>query len=485
MSTIEPIKTGLCLRVVEGSHQEPIHPLTRSVISVGRTTAETPYSSSYITFPEATLSRLHIVLTWEPGASAYMVHHRSQTNPTLLNGKPISRSELLKPGDFLSLGRLVLLLETCQADQVSPVSKQSDQLVLNVQNRVDSKSRVYSIPVQKSRLTLAFSTGRQTAAIAAEETGDLAQLVALPAEQDQELSFEFDPDTPCATVEAPFQGNPTIRRTVLPSGTLEVPLRVGTPLPMTAVDVVRHQDYQIWLSQGDGTSPPSGTLDRSSASPPPGSASVERVGGVLHFLNGAWKGATLTTPSHGSQAFDLGPRSKSFHHAVPLANTPTCRLTIQDGEAQIRVNELSDDQFVDINGNLLFTGESCKVFSGSSLLLGDSEFFWENPELHQRYTRFQIAAPDGTHEISKAEVKLGTAAHCEVRFKIPALAPVVGILKYDSSGFTYRHQNIAFPARVDGLETSAGLEAKVQSGSSLELAPGVTVQLEEPDLRSC
>jgi len=164
---------------------------------------------------------------------------------------------------------------------------------------------------------------------------------------------------------------------------------------------------------------------------------------------------------------------------------PTCQITVQDGQAQLRVCELSDDKFIDVNGELLYTGESTNLFSGSSLLLGESEFFWVVPSLHSAYSKFQILEKNDRYNITKAQVRLGTAAHCEIRFKSQALAPVVGFLEYTGSGFLYRHHNIALPARIDGVETSAGLEVPIRVGSILELAPGVRVSLGEREPGSC
>lgn len=491
MSTIEPIKSGFCLRVLEGSHNEEFHPLSRSVISIGRSTPETPYSSSYITFPEPTVSRLHIVLTWEPGASAYMVHHRSQTNPTLLNGKQVKRSEILKPGDVLALGRLVLTLEetTASTPAISlPKVTKEEVLTLNVRNRSDKSARVYCVPVQKSRLILQFNPERTTAAIAAEQTSDQSQLVALPAKSAHQLSFHFDSDSGVAQVETDRdegQTSRTLRRSVLSFGLLEMPLRVGAPLSLSKNELLNYQDFQIWLASGTESKPPHSTLDGSPYQAPAEGVQGDRRGGVLEFRNGPWVGGRILTPAKGSQTFLIGPETTSFGREFPLTNIPSCRITIQDNVARIRVNEVADDQFVDANGDLLFTGESALLFSGSHLLLGESEFYWEVPDLHKEYSRFTIEENGEHHPICKEVVKIGTAAHCEISLKSKSVAPVAGELRFQDGQFLYAHQNIAMPARVDGNEVSSGLECTLHEGSSLELAPGVTVRLTRQEANNC
>lgn len=479
MSTIEPIETGLQLRVLEGSHSQATHPLERSVVSIGRTTAETPCTSSYLTFPEPTVSRLHALLTWEPGVSAYMVHHRSQTNPTLLNGKALTRSELLKPGDVLSLGRLVIRIEQAQYEESLPSIEQEGEkrLCLCLHRRGD-RERCYSVPVEGKRVILSFNDERSTAAIAGQRDAS-QQHVVLPGSCATELSFTFEPEQTSAEVEIEST-TPTIRRTALDFGILEVPLRNATPWPFTARDALLHQGYLIWLAQNDEASPPGGTLEDSPLRKPPAELSAGAPGGpILHFLSGAWKGAQLRMREKGSYSFELGPKSESLIHPSPLTGETAVSITTQGLQARLRVIDMSDDQFVDINGELLFTGESTPLFSGAKLLLGEAEFSWLVPALHKEYTSYHLSTEAGPIPITKQEIRIGTAAHCEARIDSPSLAPVAGVLRFGAEGFVYKHQNIALPARIDNVEVSAGLEAPVRSGSSLELAPGLTVQLEE------
>lgn len=480
MSTIGPINTGLVLRVLQGSHVEPVHHLARSVVSVGRTTPETPCTPSYITFPEPTVSRLHLVLTWEPGAKAYMVHHRSQTNPTVLNGKPLTRSELLKPGDILALGRLVMRLDLATESEAlaeHPELK-AERLQLCLRGG-GSRSRTYLIPVETEHITLDFTQGRQTTAVANSGPGD-SQKTTIPAELESSLSFRILPQQDMAMVEAHCVEPPTLRRTLLPFGALELPLSQGVPAELASQDVLHHQGYIVWLSRLENPEPPSGTMEGSPLPEAPGDRKRSLSGlPSLYFLNGAWQGAVVRVVDLGTHSFELSQESRSFRHPFPYPEIPSCRITLNDGVAQLRVGEISDEQFVDLNGDLLFAGESVGLFSGSQLLLGNAELRWEIPKLSREYLTFQVRHGDLLFPVLRQEMKIGTAAHCDIRIASPNLAPVVGTLKFTTNGFMYHHQNIALSARVDGVEVSSGLEQPVRCGSALELAPGVTVRLEE------
>ena len=478
MSTIEPIKSGLGLRILEGSHQRVFHPLTRSVVSIGRATPETPYSSSYITIPEATLSRLHAVFTWEPGARAYMLHHRSQTNPTVLNGARLTGSHLLKPGDILALGRLVMILE--ESDPGAPPSVEEaprTQLLLNMRSKAIENNRIFRVPVEKPRILLVFTSNHGTEALNPDANDSSTQRVIIPAAAPNEVRLDFNPETSEALVESQAEQPPVLRKTVLGFGKLSVACRASGPLPFLACDVLEHQGTSFWLSTDNESQPPTNTIDEKPAGLR--TDSTEPDGGSLYFLNGAWKGAEILVATRGSTSFELGPNSRSLVHKPPLQHCPSCQLTVQNGKTRIRAVSVDDDQFIDVNGDLLFAGESTDMFSGTKILLGDAEFLWLVKEDHNIYSRFQLNTPQGIFPFTKAVVKIGTAPHCEINLRLPNMAPVTGEIRYTRDGFTYTHRNLACPARVDGVEASLGLTVSVRSGSELELAPGAIVRLEE------
>ena len=480
MSSTEEIDSGLCLKVMEGSHQQEVHALSRATIAIGRAPPETPYPPAYLTFPEPTLSRLHAELQWNPNTRTFFVHHKSQTNPTLINGRKLTGAVELNPGDTLALGRLVVVLDVAQktASRTEPLVAPPEEPKARI--RIEAAENSFSVAVEKPQIVLQFTDSRSTTAIAPEEETPEAKWVRVPANSSNEISLRIDKDTESVTVETRLVDPPVYRRTRVPSGLLSVPIRAASPVMLLQDDYLSHQGHDIFVSrsafQGSSDSTLEGNGESGEITP---RFHNDPNNGLLQFLNGGWAGATLEIPRGGSAAFELGPKSSSFVHLSPMTKSPSCRFTLHDGQAQLRVTQVSDDQFVDVNGELFFTGESTPIFSGTRLLLGEFEFLWLVPSLHQRYSRYHVVGPDGSHPIPKQQVRIGTAAHCEVRLQIPALAPVVGTLKYENEEFSYHHKNIALPAKVDGVETSAGLKAKVKSGTKLELAPGVTLSVEE------
>jgi len=61
-----------------------------------------------VLFPEPTVSKVHAELLWDEAKNRYLLIHRSQTNPTLVNGTRVNKARHLNPGDRLAMGRLTL-----------------------------------------------------------------------------------------------------------------------------------------------------------------------------------------------------------------------------------------------------------------------------------------------------------------------------------------------------------------------------------------
>lgn len=100
------------IRVLDGEfeHSGAIHVLNQKSYDLGRLPRDYEPSDTEILFREPTLSRIHATLTWKSLKRGYLLTHKSDVNPTLLNGRPVKKI-LLAPGDRIQLGLLVLELE--------------------------------------------------------------------------------------------------------------------------------------------------------------------------------------------------------------------------------------------------------------------------------------------------------------------------------------------------------------------------------------
>ena len=55
---------------------------------------------------DPTVSEQHAALTWDPAAARFRLHHRSATNPTLVNGRAVTET-LLHDNDVIQMGQLI------------------------------------------------------------------------------------------------------------------------------------------------------------------------------------------------------------------------------------------------------------------------------------------------------------------------------------------------------------------------------------------
>lgn len=472
MSTMEPIRSGLRLRVLEGgTHSETLR-LERSVISLGRSTPDTVSSPSYLTFPEPTVSRLHAVMTWETGVKAYLLHHRSQTNPTIVNNAPINAPCLLKAGDQIILGRLSMVVENDRAEPSAPLASPRPEVALNAQ--MEGSERTFSAPLKHQVVVLSFINERATAQVS-EPSG--WQEVRLPGRTGSGLRFQLDLGSTACTVE-PVQADQVsaLRSSGGRGGAvLRVPLRFEQALALADSDVLLHQGYRIWMGFPESCPEAGNTLGHETQGAEGERPPTPKV--TLKFLNGAWQDGAITLPAVGIGTLLLGPGDIGFQHHFPWRSVPRCEIVLQNGQARLRALEVDDDQFLEVDGDLVFVGESVPLMGGSRISLGEAELLWLDGS-ERNYQRYSLKTEAQSFPVRKAVVRIGTAAHCEIMLSNPELPPVIGSVDFTRQTPVYRHLDISAPVRVDGGEASIGLSVELSPGASIELRPGVHLRLE-------
>ena len=105
--------SGLQIRVLEGRDRGRVIPLDSPEMTLGRALDADETAPGWVLFAEPTVSRVHAVLHWDDGRSLFMLGHRSRTNPTLVDGKPVEQIQLL-PGQRIQLGLLVFGVEVVE-----------------------------------------------------------------------------------------------------------------------------------------------------------------------------------------------------------------------------------------------------------------------------------------------------------------------------------------------------------------------------------
>lgn len=104
---------GFQLRIIEGQNQGRVLPLTEKNILLGRATTMGETAPGFLFFYEATVSRQHAELQWDEKKKGYLLHQRSQTNKTLVDGQPVDPKtpRLLAVGCKIQMGLLILSVE--------------------------------------------------------------------------------------------------------------------------------------------------------------------------------------------------------------------------------------------------------------------------------------------------------------------------------------------------------------------------------------
>ena len=105
--------SGLQIRVLDGSDRGKVFPLDAQEMTLGRALDPKEKAPGWILFSEPTVSRVHAVLQWKEAQRGYLLQHRSRTNPTMVNGKPVDQ-HLLQPGQKVQLGLLIFSVEVVE-----------------------------------------------------------------------------------------------------------------------------------------------------------------------------------------------------------------------------------------------------------------------------------------------------------------------------------------------------------------------------------
>ena len=104
---------GLQVRVSQGPDKGRTFPLDSAEVTIGRARTPGDRAPGWVLLNDPQISRIHADMTWDDELKAYRLAHRSDTNPTEVNGLPIKEA-LLKIGDHVKVGSS--LLDIQQAD---------------------------------------------------------------------------------------------------------------------------------------------------------------------------------------------------------------------------------------------------------------------------------------------------------------------------------------------------------------------------------
>lgn len=106
-----PFSSGYQLKIIEGTGRGQVFPLDTKELTIGRAANPGERAPGYIFLYDDTVSRIHAQLLWSEEANQYVIHHRSQTNPTMINSLPLEEPHNLEPDDVIQIGKLSLQIQ--------------------------------------------------------------------------------------------------------------------------------------------------------------------------------------------------------------------------------------------------------------------------------------------------------------------------------------------------------------------------------------
>jgi pSer/pThr/pTyr-binding forkhead associated (FHA) protein len=291
----------------------------------------------------------------------------------------------------------------------------------------------------------------------------------IPAKYAAELVFEREEASGRVTLTpGPSPRTKTRRITTVRGLTLDLGLPDEQTFEFKSVDLMTHQHCECWLASEQNGSPPSPVEDT-------GPSYDKR--GVLAFQTGAWQGARVTLLANGEDTLEIGPGTDIGGYAIPIQDAPKCRIRFVQDKPHVEVLEADAGQYLSINGELLFAGQSSPLMSGSGLFLGQLMLYWTQPTLQSQLAHYKISVGGNSFPVSRSIVRLGTGAHCEILLNGSGLASETGLLEFVGDAFVYRHLDSAYPAQVDGTTVSEGSEATVKAGSTLQVGLDCLVEI--------
>lgn len=494
------------LEGLTGQFEGQVIELLEDLVWLGRAQPGTPSASTHLLFDDSSVSRVHGALQWNEENNTYVLHHRSQTNPTFLNNETVSQPCLLKLGDVLTFGRQSFRFQLKSSDsapaadvEVGPVKKIqlgvepgdepapiAEPEINHPTLAITPPAKVISIGGDTPEIKVGFRIGGKLHTATSEKTvcfkcspghnevqgpeidesGEIATY-CVPGESDSEIHVHLYVDGSYA-VEAKSGEHASSRRVSRQSNVyLELPIKATTRVPLNPKDIVLHQGHTFWVADAQGGEQDGVLPDFNEAF------------GHFELKSGNWRGAKIHVLESSGTEFKLGPLATLCEYELPMASSPTCRITTDSGTVGIAVTEALEVNYMSINGELLFLNKSTTLLSGSDLFMGNLLLTWYETKINRALKKYNLVSGQDVFAISKAAVRIGSGAQCEIKVENKNLPTIAGTVKFGAQGFSYKHHDASLPSQVDGQNVQATQEVPLTA--TIQLGPDCTFQLASVD----
>ncbi len=158
-----PFSSGFQLKIIEGTGRGQVFPLDTRELTIGRAANPGERAPGYVFLYDDTVSRIHAQLFWDDEQNSYILHHRSQTNPTMINATPAEDPRLLEPDDSITIGKVVLQIQQIERRWAGPVAPMVAQTAAGASSSGDAPPGL--APLQSKRPHVPMPTETRKVAV--------------------------------------------------------------------------------------------------------------------------------------------------------------------------------------------------------------------------------------------------------------------------------------------------------------------------------
>lgn len=493
-----PVDSGFELVVIQGESLGRSFPLRFRQITLGRQEAEEPSDETVLTFAEPTVSRVHACLEWDEEALRYTIEHLSRTNPTALNGAPLTTKQTLQAGDRIKLGLLVVELRvTTKADAETPAAErprlrpslEADADIDPITSKLILSSSQFLVvlsgphrgkvcPLTHPRMPLKIPeeavSGRPAVVVAgvAEWNVDFIQ-------QDNRLFIECM-ERPGLLMRFPGLVYDRLIGSRERAELTEDTVLICGDVALTPADRVRAELLTTRLR----SSLPSGDtlVDRMRPGAPPYWPGTNEF--ILRVLSGPDRGSTLwIDPPKLSGPIRIGPVGASGVH-VEIPDREAATIAISYTEDGFRICNVGEQNF-NHNWEILRNSDEAPLVSGDRITMGRTMLSFEHIPLQARIESLAVFHGNREMPLVRAVNHIGYRPENELRIDDRRLGPRHGIVGvHHGQEFYYRHLNPDSAVTIvhaggDSEHVATGEQRPVRSGDKIVLCEGIEISLAE------
>ncbi len=443
-----------------------VFPLRGGHVVLGRYEEADHPDSFAVMFHEPTVSRVHAILEWEERRARYVVHHRSRTNPTILNGAPLARPHVLEPGDTLKMGSTLVMLRQ------SPLSPWC-----GTGGGVRRALVVLSGP---DRGRVCPLVAPQAALVDPERANCGADAIVVNGMQGWNIEMILHNErlfVQCEERVGLLSRYPGLVSCRLVGTRDRIPLQEGMVVVCGDVAfLVASADRALAVSRlleaGEETGDP--LVDFVRPGPPPYWESDDPC--LLRILSGPDRGSTLWIDPTGVHGPVLVGRSGpgGLHVEVPDRNAADLMISFSsDG---VHLENVDSTESVYHNWDLLRPGEGLELLSGDRITMGRSVLSFETVPLQACIESYAVFLGTDELPLVRAVNTLGYRPENELRVDDRRLAPRHGVLEVRDSGeVAYVHMDTECVVRIGDAQVRAGEEYALCPGDVIHLTDEVEV----------